>query len=70
MRNLTTKFSAITIGIATAFILAGLAAVFAPRPAMATAAMAKATGQPCAKCHTAVPALNSYGQKYKDSLKK
>ena len=70
MRNVTTKFSAVTIGIATAFILAGLAAVLAPRPALATAAMAKSTGLPCAKCHTAPPALNSYGQKYKDSLKK
>jgi hypothetical protein len=40
------------------------------RQAMATPKMAQQTGQPCTKCHTAPPALNGYGQKYKDSLKK
>jgi hypothetical protein len=52
-------------------ILIGIAMVTAaPRPAMANANIAKSTGQPCTKCHTAPPALNSYGKKYKDSQKK
>jgi hypothetical protein len=38
-------------------------------PAMANAAIAKKTGQPCAKCHTAAPTLNSYGKKYKAGQK-
>jgi hypothetical protein len=42
----------------------------ASQQAMANPEMAKKTGQPCAKCHTAPPALSDYGQKYKDSLKK
>jgi hypothetical protein len=29
----------------------------------------KSTGQPCTKCHTAPPALNKYGKKYKESKK-
>ena len=37
---------------------------------MANPKMAQTTGQPCTKCHTAPPALNDYGQKYKDGLKK
>jgi hypothetical protein len=32
---------------------------------MANPAIAKKTGQACAKCHTAPPALNDYGKKYK-----
>jgi len=39
-------------------------------PTMANPDIAKSTGQPCAKCHTAAPALNAYGKKYKDSQKK
>jgi hypothetical protein len=37
---------------------------------MANPAIAKKTGQACGKCHTAPPALNDYGKKYKDSDKK
>jgi hypothetical protein len=37
---------------------------------MANPEMAKKTGQPCTQCHTTPPALNDYGQKYKESLKK
>jgi hypothetical protein len=37
--------------------------------ASANAAIAKSTGQPCTKCHTAPPALNKYGKKYKESKK-
>jgi hypothetical protein len=36
---------------------------------MANPAIAQKTGQPCAKCHTAPPALNDYGKKYKGSGK-
>ena len=32
---------------------------------MATPAIAQKTGEACAKCHTAPPALNDYGKKYK-----
>jgi len=41
-----------------------------PHPALATAAIAKSTGQPCAKCHSAPPALNAYGKKYHARHKK
>jgi hypothetical protein len=37
---------------------------------MANTKIAQTTGQPCTKCHTSPPALNDYGQKYKDSIKK
>jgi hypothetical protein len=36
---------------------------------MANPAIAQKTGQACAKCHTAPPALNDYGKKYKESGK-
>jgi len=39
------------------------------RPAMANPAIAKKTGQPCAKCHTAAPTLNGYGKKYQEKHK-
>ena len=57
-----------TLGIVAAVVVAGIA--MAPQPATANPAMAKKTGQPCAKCHTAPPALNAYGKKYKGSAKK
>ena len=47
-----------------------VSAMVTSRQAMATPKMAQQTSQPCTKCHTAPPALNGYGQKYKDSLKK
>jgi len=51
----------VTVLIATAML------VLASGPSMANPAIAKKTGQPCAKCHTAPPALNDYGKKYKES---
>jgi hypothetical protein len=36
-----------------------------PRVADANPTIAKKTGQPCSKCHSAPPTLNSYGKKYK-----
>jgi len=53
-------------------VLAAAVAVmmFASGQTMANPAIAQKTGQACAKCHTAPPALNDYGKKYKDSEKK
>jgi len=64
-----------TIVLATAGIAAAILIIFAmvsatSRPAMANPNIAKSTGQPCTKCHTAPPVLNSYGKKYKESQKK
>jgi hypothetical protein len=55
---------------ATVILIAGAMTTVASRQTMANSDMAKKTGRPCAKCHTAPPALNDYGKKYKDSLKK
>ncbi len=72
MQNVTATRPAIvgTAAFMGAIVLTLAAVAWAPRPAQATPAVAKATGQPCAKCHTAPPALNDYGKKYKDSQKK
>jgi hypothetical protein len=51
------------VGIVAVVLVAGFVAAL--QPAMASPAIAKKTGQPCAKCHTAPPALNAYGKKYK-----
>jgi hypothetical protein len=56
--------------MATVILIAVVMIVVASRQTMANSDMAIKTSQPCAKCHTAAPALNSYGKKYKDSLKK
>ena len=53
-----------------AILIASAMITVTSRQAMATPKMAQATGQPCTKCHEAPPALNDYGQKYKESLKK
>jgi hypothetical protein len=66
-RAMTAIFIA-SAAIAAAVVVAGIVA--APQPAMANPATAKKTGQPCAKCHTAPPALNAYGKKYKEGAKK
>lgn len=60
----------IATGTAMLLLLALTMLMSAPRTAMANPNIAKSTGQPCAKCHTAAPALNSYGKKYKESQKK
>ena len=72
MRNVTAMRPATvsTAAFVGAIVLTLVAVALAPRPAQATPAVAKATGQPCTKCHTAPPALNDYGKKYKDSQKK
>ena len=53
----------------TAFLIAFAMITTTSQPAMANAAIAKKTGQACAKCHSAPPALNAYGQKYKEGKK-
>ena len=57
-------------GLPTAFAVALIAFAAATLSAQATPQMAKDTGQPCMMCHTTPPALNAYGQKYKNGQKK
>jgi hypothetical protein len=60
----------------TMVIMAGVAmlsagaVILAAGPVQATPAIAQKTGQPCTQCHTAPPALNAYGKKYKENMKK
>jgi hypothetical protein len=58
------------IGTATAILLAVAMNVVVSGQTMANQAIAQKTSQPCAKCHSAPPALNDYGKKYKESMKK
>lgn len=58
------------VGMATGLLLTFAVVTTTSRPAMANADIAKKTGQPCAKCHSAPPALNAYGKKYKEGQKK
>jgi hypothetical protein len=51
-------------------LVSGAAFLVMSPQARATPAIAKQTGQPCSKCHTAPPALNDYGKKYKENHKK
>jgi hypothetical protein len=53
----------------TVILIATAVIMLASGPTMANPAIAQKTGQPCAKCHTAPPALNDYGKKYKESQK-
>ena len=73
MQNSKAIKSALVRGAAATVTLSVLAfamlAVAAP-PASANPAIAKATGEPCTKCHTAPPALNDYGKTYKEGMKK
>jgi hypothetical protein len=57
-------------GTAAAVLVTFAMVTATSRPAMANPAIAKKTGQPCAKCHSAPPALNSYGKKYQEGQKK
>jgi hypothetical protein len=63
-----TKMTILILAGAAVLLLAG-AIGLAPRSAQATPAIAQKTGQPCTQCHTAPPALNAYGKKYKESHK-
>jgi hypothetical protein len=55
--------------MSTALLIAFAMITTTSQPAMANADIAKKTGQPCAKCHSAPPALNAYGKKYKEGKK-
>jgi len=72
MQNLEAVKSALVRGAVATVTLSVLAfamlAVTTP-PVSANPAIAKATGQPCTKCHTAPPALNDYGKQYKAQKK-
>jgi hypothetical protein len=57
------------VAAGTVILTAGAMIVLASGQTMANPAIAQKTGQPCAKCHTAPPALNDYGKKYKNSQK-
>ena len=57
------------VGMSTALFIAFAMITTTSQPAMANAAIAKKTGQACAKCHSAPPALNAYGKKYKEGKK-
>jgi hypothetical protein len=57
------------VATGTVLLTAGVMIVLASGQAMANPAIAKKTGQACAKCHTAPPALNDYGKKYKADQK-
>jgi hypothetical protein len=67
MQNLKTM-RAISAGAATVFLIAA-AMMLASGQTMANPAIAQKTGQACTKCHTAPPALNDYGKKYKENGK-
>jgi hypothetical protein len=55
--------------LTAAVVLAAGALTFAPRDAQANQAMAQKTGKGCPTCHTAPPALNGTGKKYKETGK-
>jgi hypothetical protein len=71
MRNPKTRHGILAKAAATAsaILLAGAVTMIASGQTMANPAIAQKTGQPCAKCHTAPPALNDYGKKYKEGGK-
>jgi len=71
MRSLKTvrAISAGAAGTATTILIAAAMMMLASGQTMANPAIAKKTGQACAKCHTAPPTLNDYGKKYKESGK-
>ena len=69
MRNPKTKHGVLakTAATASAIALAGAMIVIATGQSMATPALAQKTGKICTGCHTAPPALNDAGKKYKTS---
>jgi hypothetical protein len=62
------KLPTLTLILAgTVAILIVGAATLAPQPAGANQAIAQKTGKGCPTCHTAPPALNEAGKKYKET---
>jgi len=57
------------VATGTALLTAGTMIMLASGQSLANPAIAKKTGEPCTKCHTAPPALNDYGKKYKENQK-
>lgn len=57
------------VATGTALLTAGAMIMLASGQSLANPAIAKKTGEPCTKCHTAPPALNDYGKKYKENQK-
>ena len=72
MRTSTIMRAILAAAAATAAVLfvAGTMLVATSQQSSATPAFAQKTGKPCTACHTAPPALNDYGKKYKEGLKK
>jgi len=67
MRNAQTSVLSRAVAMASALLLAGAAIVIAAGHSLATTAIAAKEKKPCAACHTAPPALNDAGKKYKAS---
>ena len=63
MRAVVTKVAA----SASALLLAGAMIAITTGQSMATPAIASKEKKPCTACHTAPPALNDAGKKYKAS---
>jgi hypothetical protein len=66
----TAKLPTLTLILAgtVALLILG-AATLVPQPADANQAIAQKTGKGCPTCHTAPPALNGTGKKYKETGK-
>jgi len=74
MQNATVRSTSIALrlallagssGVAAAVVMAMAATAVAPTAVEARPAFAQQTGLACAKCHTAPPALTSYGRAFK-----
>jgi cytochrome c553 len=67
MRNAQTIVLSRAVAMASALLLAGAVIVITAGQSMATPAIAAKEKKACAACHTAPPALNDAGKKYKAS---
>ena len=67
MRNAQASILSRAVATASALLLAGAVIVITAGQSAATPAIASKEKKPCAACHTAPPALNAAGQKYKAS---
>jgi len=56
-------------GAATVFSIAAVMLMVVSGQTMANPAIAQKTGKACGACHTAPPALNDAGKKYKETGK-
>ena len=68
MRNAKTRgVASRAAAMVSAVLLAGAMIVIGSAQSRATPAIASKEKKPCTACHTAPPALNAAGQKYKAS---